>query len=433
MKLDIKLSEIDKRELNQIENLKKLSLQSLKHLKQGDYLGNDFLGWLDLPSSITQQQLTLIENTAKELSKKSKIFVVAGIGGSYLGARMVIEALKHNFDYLLNQNHPVIIYAGNTLNEDYTADLLEVLDKHDYSLCVISKSGTTTETAIAFRVLREHLEKKYGHNEAVSRIVAITDQSKGVLKHLSDEQGYKTFVIPDNVGGRYSVLTPVGLLPIAVAGFDIRSLVEGATQMQENLLKEENFDNNIALQYATIRNYLYNIGKEVELLVNYQPNLVYLSEWFKQLFGESEGKQNKGLFPASVCNTTDLHSMGQYIQQGKRLMFETVLHIEQSNKHVQIPYLPNNDDNLNYLKDFSLNDINHKAEQGTRLAHLEGDVSQITISVERIDAHTIGQLIYFFELSCAISGYILGINPFNQPGVENYKTKMFSLLGKPTK
>ncbi len=433
MKIDIKLSQADKKELNQIEDIKKQSIQSLNHLRQGDYLGNDFLGWLNLPSSITDQQLTLIENTAKELRQISKIFVVAGIGGSYLGARMVIEALKHNFDYLSQQDSPLIVYAGNTLNEDYMADLLEVLDKYDYSLCVISKSGTTTETAVAFRILREHLEKKYGLNEAVKRIVAITDQSKGVLKLLADKQGYQTFVIPDNVGGRYSVLTPVGLLPIAVAGFDIKALVEGATKMQENLLNEENFDNNIALQYATIRNYLYNIGKSVELLVNYQPNLIYLSEWFKQLFGESEGKEHKGLFPASVCNTTDLHSMGQYIQQGSRLMFETVLHIEHNNKHIQIPYLPNDDDKLNYLQHFSLNDINHKAEEGTRLAHLEGDVSQITISVEKIDAHTIGELIYFFELSCAISGYILNINPFNQPGVENYKNKMFSLLGKPNK
>ena len=434
MKLDITFAQTDSEKLMQLNDLKIKAVSSLKTLKDGTGLGNDFLGWVNLPSSITSQELAEIQDVANFLRQKSEVFIVAGIGGSYLGARMVIEALKNNFDAILqDKKNPIILYAGNTLNEKYMADLIDVLDNKDYSLCVISKSGTTTETAVTFRILRAHLEKKYGHSEAIKRIVAITDKAKGVLKTIADKEGYKTFVIPDNVGGRYSVLTPVGLLPIAVAGFDIKKIVEGASYMQNILLKDENPDTNLALKYAITRNYLYNIGKEIEILVNYQPNLVYFSEWFKQLYGESEGKEHSGLFPASVSNTTDLHSMGQYIQEGRRLMFETVLHVDNDSRELKIPKQKYNDDNLDYLLKFSLREINHKAEEGTRLAHLEGEVSQLKISVEIINEKTIGELIYFFELACGISGYILGINPFNQPGVENYKKKMFKLLGKPVK
>ncbi|MBR1770231.1 MAG: glucose-6-phosphate isomerase [Bacteroidales bacterium] len=429
MKIDVKYSKADAPAQNEIKEVQEKSIEALKTLRAGNGAGNDFLGWVNLPAEITEEEIRRIELTAERLKKKSEVFVVAGIGGSYLGARMVIEALKHNFDTLLERKNPTIIYAGNTMNEDYLADLIDVLDKKDYSLAVISKSGTTTETAVTFRILRNHITKKYGKKEAAERIVAITDKEKGVLKSLADKEGYDTFVIPDNVGGRYSVLTPVGLIPIAVAGFDIRQLIAGAKLQREESLFNDSAESD-AIKYVTARNILYNKGKTIELLVNYQPNLVFLSEWWKQLYGESEGKENKGLFPASVSNTTDLHSMGQYIQEGRRLMFETVLHIEQTGRRLPIPEQEIDDDKLNYLKDFSLTQINHKAEEGTRLAHLEGDVSQITLSTEKIDVQTIGRLIYFFELCCGVSGYVLNVNPFDQPGVENYKKKMFSLLGK---
>jgi glucose-6-phosphate isomerase len=431
MKFKVTYSSNDKPSSKDIDLLQQKAIKALEDLKSKQGKGNDFLGWVDLPTSIKDTDLEQIISCAKQIQANSEIFVVAGIGGSYLGARAVIEALKHNFDSLLEtKKTPLILYAGNTLNEDYMADLMDILNKKDYSLCVISKSGTTTETAVTFRILRNHLEKKYGKQEAKKRIVAITDRQRGVLKAIADKEGYTTFVIPDDVGGRYSVLTPVGLLPIAVAGFDIVSLVNGARKMQEELLNNTDYENNIAIQYAITRNHLYNIGKEVELLVNYQPNLVYFSEWFKQLFGESEGKENKGLFPASVSNTTDLHSMGQYIQQGKRLMFETILHVESSLRHLEIPKQEVDDDNLNYLLPYSLTQINHKAEQGTIMAHLDGQVSQLQLSVDKINEQTIGELIYFFCLSCGISGYILGVNPFDQPGVEFYKKNMFALLGK---
>lgn len=428
MKIEITYSEKDKHVLSNLEQMQKQSIQALRTLKQGNGAGNDFLGWVDLPCQIEENEIARIEKIAERVRKNSQVFVVAGIGGSYLGARMVIEALKHNFDTLLPNQNPTIIYAGNTMNEDYLADLMEVLDKKDYSLAVISKSGTTTETAVTFRILRKHLIDKYGEKEAAQRIISITDKAKGVLKNISDKEGYDTFVIPDNVGGRYSVLTPVGLIPIAVAGFDIRKIVEGAKMQREDSLKE--CKENPMIQYVVARNLLYNAGKSIEIMVNYQPNLVFFSEWWKQLYGESEGKDLKGLFPASVSNTTDLHSMGQYIQDGARLMFETVLHVEDSNKKQAIPRLAENDDQLDYLLGFSLTQINEKAEEGTRLAHLEGGVSQIKISVEKINEKTIGQMIYFFEVACGVSGYVLGVNPFNQPGVENYKKKMFSLLGK---
>ncbi len=426
MKLYIEYSNKDIPKSEDIKTLTAQALQAKQTIINRSGNGNDFLGWVDLPEQITTQELNDINSVAKTLRKKSDVFVVAGIGGSYLGARAVIEALKNNFDYALNTT-PLVLYAGNTMCEDYLSDLMQVLDKRDYSLCVISKSGTTTETAVTFRILRNHLEQKYGKQEAKQRIVAITDKEKGILKNIADKEGYKTYVIPDNVGGRFSVLTPVGLLPIAVAGFDITTLINGARQMRNELI---NHDTSIALDYAINRKYFYNIGKQIELLVNYQPNLVYFNEWFKQLFGESEGKDNKGLFPASVSNTTDLHSMGQYIQQGKRLMFETVLHVENSNNHLSIPQQQDDDDKLNYLTNFSLTQINHKAEEGTRMAHLDGDVSQIQLSIDKLDEENLGALIYFFEFSCAISGYMLGINPFDQPGVEFYKKNMFALLGK---
>ncbi|MBQ9313069.1 MAG: glucose-6-phosphate isomerase [Bacteroidales bacterium] len=427
MKITVSYSKNDTPSNEELKQLSEKSLSALQTLIDGNGEGNDFLGWVNLPNEISQQEIAKIESIAERLRKCSEVFVVAGIGGSYLGARMVIEALKHNFDTLTNQNTPTILYAGNTMNEDYLADLMEVLDKKDYSLAVISKSGTTTETAVTFRILREHLTKKYGSQEAAKRIVAITDKEKGVLKQIADKEGCDTFVIPDNVGGRFSVLTPVGLLPIAVAGFDIRKILEGAKLQRKEVLGNKDSD---MLKYVVARNYLYNKGKSVEIMVNYQPNLVYFSEWWKQLYGESEGKDNKGLFPASVSNTTDLHSMGQYIQEGRRLMFETVLHIENSKKSLPIPTLKENDDKLDYLLNHSLTQINEKAEEGTRLAHLEGGVSQIQLSVERVDEINIGQLIYFFEIACGVSGYVLGVNPFNQPGVENYKKKMFKLLGK---
>lgn len=429
MKIEVKYSNKDLPNSTSIEQVKRQSIEALQTLRNGNGLGNDFLGWVNLPAEITEEEISRIEAVAQRVRKNSQIFVVAGIGGSYLGARMVIESLKHNFDTLLPNNNPTIVYAGNTMNEDYLADLMEVLDKKDYSLAVISKSGTTTETAVTFRILRQHLVKKYGKAEASQRIISITDKAKGVLKNISDKEAYDTFVIPDNVGGRYSVLTPVGLIPIAVAGFDIRKLVNGAKIQREESLNDDT-DNNLVLQYVVARNLLYNMGKSVEIMVNYQPNLVFFSEWWKQLYGESEGKDAKGLFPASVSNTTDLHSMGQYIQEGVRLMFETVLHVENANKHLAIPTLEGNDDKLDYLMGFSLTQINEKAEEGTRMAHLEGNVSQIKLSIDRVNEENIGRLIYFFELGCGVSGYVLGVNPFNQPGVENYKKKMFQLLGK---
>lgn len=431
MNINITLSQNDLSSIKEKEKMKEKVEKAYSTLLNKNGLGNDFLGWIDLPTNISEKEILDIENTANMIRKQAEIFVVIGIGGSYLGARAVIESLKNNFVYINKKDSsPIVVYAGNTMSEDYLSDLIEMLDKKDYCLTVISKSGTTTEPAISFRIIREHLEKKYGKQQAKQRIIAITDKEKGVLKELANEQGYKTFVVPDDIGGRYSVLTPVGLLPIAVAGFDIRKLILGAKQIREQLVNENHIDKNIALQYVLARNLLYKRKKSVELLVNYQPNLVYISEWWKQLFGESEGKEGKGLFVASVSNTTDLHSMGQYVQEGSRIMFETVLHVNNSNKSIKIPMLENDNDKLNYLLKYSLTEINHKAEEATRLAHLEGDVSQIMITIDKVDEENIGQLLYFFEFACGVSGYTLGVNPFNQPGVENYKKKMFSLLGK---
>ena len=394
--------------------------------------GNDFLGWVDLPSSISDELLSSIESVAASLRKKADVFVVIGIGGSYLGARAVIEALNHNFAALgTGKNNPLILYAGQNIDEDYMADLLEVLDKKDYALTVISKSGTTTEPAIAFRILKNHLEAKYGKEESRSRIVAITDKARGALKKLADDEGYQTYVVPDDVGGRYSVLTPVGLLPIAVAGFDIRKLVEGERAMEALNKSTADPDKTPAILYAATRNALNKKGMEVEILVNYMPRLFYFTEWWKQLYGESEGKDGKGIFPAGVGFTTDLHSMGQYIQDGRRILFETVLSVEKPDKTIAIPADDNDLDGLNYIAGKRIHEVNRMAELGTMLAHVDGGVPNIGISIPAVDEFTLGELIYFFEMGCALSGYTLGVNPFDQPGVEAYKKNMFALLGKP--
>ena len=396
--------------------------------------GNDFLGWLDLPEETDEVLLNQIQSCANRLERQSEIVVVIGIGGSYLGARAVIEALQHSYKGFcpFSDNHaPYVTYAGNNISEDILCELLEVLDHKDYSLIVISKSGTTTEPAIAFRILTKHCEDKYGKEWAKQRIVAITDKARGALKQMADANGYETFVIPDDVGGRYSVLTPVGLLPIAVAGFDIRQLIAGARSMRHELLSQNSLNDNIAQQYALMRYLLYQSGKKIELMVTYNPKMAFFIEWYKQLFGESEGKEGKGIFPTGATFSTDLHSLGQYIQEGERHLFETVLSIQQSRFQVPIPEDAENLDKLNYLLGKSIQEINLTAEEGTRMAHVDGKVPNLRLIVPKVDENNIGQLIYFFEFSCALGGYLLDINPFDQPGVEAYKKNMFRLLGKP--
>ena len=393
--------------------------------------GNDFLGWLDLPMQHSDDLLLEIQAVAKKVSDNSDVAVVIGIGGSYLGTRAVTEALQHHFNACRPGGAPKLLYAGNSISEDYLHDLLEVLDNVEYSLIVISKSGTTTEPAIAFRVLKEHCENKYGKTTAAQRIFCITDANHGALRQLATNEGYTTFVIPDDVGGRYSVLTPVGLLPIAVAGFDIEKLLKGADEMRKVITAEADPDKNIAMQYAVVRNLLYQDHKTTELMVAYEPRLFYFIEWYKQLFGESEGKENKGIFPAGAIFSTDLHSLGQYIQEGERNLFETVISVRNAHHKVAIPYDSENIDGLNYLQQKSMNDINHTAEEGTRMAHVAGGVPNLRIEIDDISETTLGELIFFFEYSCALSGYMLNINPFNQPGVEAYKKNMFKLLGKP--
>lgn len=392
--------------------------------------GSDFLGWTSLPSEMTKNFLDDIKNQAELLRKKSEVFVVVGIGGSYLGARAVIEALSHQFATLINkEGNTQIVYAGHNMSEEYMVELLELLDAKDYSMAVISKSGTTTEPAVAFRILKNHLENKYGKEEAKSRIVAITDKEKGALKTLANTEGYKTYIVPDNVGGRYSVLTPVGLLPIAVAGIDIEELINGALAV-ENYCKENQNADNVVAQYAVARQALYHDGKTNEILVSYEPRLQYIAEWWKQLYGESEGKDGKGIFPASDIFTTDLHSMGQYIQDGLRNIFETVISVEKPTKEIRIPLADSDLDQLNYIAGKRLSEVNHTAETATILAHVDGGVPNIMIQIPEISAYTIGELIYFFEMGCALSGYMLEVNPFDQPGVEAYKKNMFALLGK---
>ena len=418
----------------QIHEQEPLMAKAYQQLCDKNGKGNDFLGWLDLPEETDEAFLNQIQNCANRLERQSEIVVVIGIGGSYLGARAVIEALQHSYKSFcpFSDNHaPFVTFSGNNISEDNLCELLEVLDHKDYSLIVISKSGTTTEPAIAFRILKKHCEDKYGKEWAKQRIVAITDKARGALKKLADVEGYETFVIPDNVGGRYSVLTPVGLLPIAVAGFDIRQLIAGARAMRQELLAQHKFDDNIAQQYALLRYMLYKNGKKIELMVSYNPKLAFFIEWYKQLFGESEGKEGKGIFPTGATFSTDLHSLGQYIQEGERHLFETVLSIQQSRFQVPIPEDKDNLDGLNYLLGKSIQDINLTAEEGTRMAHVDGQVPNLRLIVPKMDENNLGQLIYFFEFSCALGGYLLDINPFDQPGVEAYKKNMFRLLGKP--
>jgi glucose-6-phosphate isomerase len=391
--------------------------------------GSDFLGWLGLPSAIKQEEIISIEHTAKKLRENSEVIVVIGIGGSYLGARAVIEALSGSFDNIINKS-PKIIFAGQNISEDYHAGLLKILDKTEYSIIVISKSGTTTEPAIAFRLLKKHIEAKYGKEKASKRIIAITDKQKGALKKLAGKEGYKTFDIPDDVGGRFSVLTPVGLLPIACAGYNIHALLDGAKQMQEYLSGESDINKNIAECYASVRSILYRRGKVIEILVSYEPQMQYFIEWWKQLYGESEGKDGKGIFTAGVNFTTDLHSMGQMIQDGMRNIFETVISVENPRSELRVPGDNENLDELNYIAGKRLSEINHKAEEGTRMAHVDGGVPNIRIIMPELNEAYLGQLIYFFEKACALSGYMLGVNPFDQPGVEAYKKNMFTLLGK---
>ena len=401
-------------------------------LVNGTGKGNDYLGWMKLPAEIKPETLERIKADAIKIRARSKVFVVIGIGGSYLGARAVIDCLSHPFLPLFpGRKGPVILYAGENLSEDYHAGLMEILEQYDYSVAVISKSGLTTEPAVAFRIIKSHLEKKYGKKEAAGRIIAVTDAHRGALKKLAEKEGYSTYMIPDDVGGRFSVLTSVGLLPIAVAGFDIDKLIGGANTMMETCLSSADPEKNPAIRYAAIRNALYQSGKPVEILVNYLPSLYYFTEWWKQLFGESEGKENKGIFPAGVGFTTDLHSMGQYIQDGMRLMFETIISVENSGKELRVPFLEDNSDDLNFLAGKRLTEINHMAEMGTLLAHVDGGVPNIRISVTELNEENLGSLIYFFEFACALSGYLLGVNPFNQPGVEAYKKNMFALIGKP--
>lgn len=401
------------------------------HQKTGE--GNEFVGWLDLPQNYDREEFARIKEAAQRIRDTSDALVVIGVGGSYLGARAAIEMLTHPFYNQLpreKRNAPEIYFVGHHISSTYTAQLLELLEGKDLSVNVISKSGTTTEPAIAFRLLRELLEKKYGQDEARKRIYATTDREKGALKRLADEEGYETFVIPDDVGGRYSVLTAVGLLPIAACGIDIDQMMAGAADAQQ-AFGVPDLSENGSYQYAVVRNLLYRGGKRIELMVNYEPSLHYFSEWWKQLFGESEGKDNKGIYPASVDFTTDLHSMGQYIQQGERTLFETVLHVEKPQNDITLEEEKENTDGLNFLAGKTMDFVNKKAFEGTLLAHTDGGVPNLIVEVPEISPYYFGQMVYFFEKACGISGYLLGVNPFNQPGVEEYKRNMFALLGKP--
>ena len=431
-KLSVRLADsVEKTCQKTINEITTEVLAAREHLLKGDADGNDFLGWVNLPEDYDKEEYSRMKADVARLSAKSKVFVVIGIGGSYLGARMVIEALQSEFASLVRSSKPYVVYAGHTLGEDYYSQLLNLLDHEDYSVAVISKSGTTTEPAVAFRIVKAHLEKKYGKAEASQRIVAVTDARKGALHDIAVKEGYPMYVIPDNVGGRFSVLTPVGLLPIAMAGFDTDRLLQGARDMRKVCIESNTLEGNPALKYAAIRNVLYRSGIKVEMLVSNLPNLRYLAEWWKQLYGESEGKEHKGLLPHSLSITTDLHSMGQYVQDGERLMMETMIRVKEPATHVPVPTDEQNLDGINYLVNKSLTEINNCATEGTIEAHLSGGVPVMEIGVERVDEYVLGQLIYFFEFACGVSGYTLGVNPFNQPGVEAYKKNMFRLLGKP--
>lgn len=415
-----------------IASYKKEATECLTALHNGTRSGSDFLGWLNLPAEIDDAHLSDIEQTAAVLRNNCDVVVVIGIGGSYLGAKAVIEALNNSFDWLqTDRKNPVVVYAGQNIGEDYLFELRSLLKGRRFGIVSISKSGTTTEPALAFRMLKTQLEEQVGKAKSKDLIVCITDKSRGALRTLATQEGYKTFVIEDNIGGRFSVLSPVGLLPIAVAGFSIRELVDGARRMMERCGETVPFEENIALQYASVRNELYRSGKKIEILVNFHPKLHYVSEWWKQLYGESEGKDGKGIFPASVDFTTDLHSMGQYIQDGERMLFETVISVDEPNNEVRVPENEANLDGLNFLAGYRVDEVNKMAELGTMLAHVDGGVPNLKIALPKLDEYYLGQLIYFFEKSCGVSGYLLGVNPFDQPGVEAYKKNMFALLDKP--
>ena len=418
---------------NEIESMKPIVAEAKKTLVSKTGAGNDFLGWIDLPVDYDKEEFARIEKAAEKIKGDSDVLLVIGIGGSYLGARAAIEFLRHSFYNNLPKEArktPEIYFVGNSISSTYLTHLIELVGDRDFSINIISKSGTTTEPAIAFRIFKEMAEKKYGKEEAAKRIYATTDKARGALKHLSDEEGYETFVVPDDVGGRFSVLTAVGLLPIAVSGADIRKLMEGAASGRDKALNLE-FEENDALQYAAVRNILLRKGKTTEILANYEPSLHYVSEWWKQLYGESEGKDQKGIFPASVDLTTDLHSMGQFIQDGARIMFETVLNVEEPKCHLTIGEEPVDLDGLNYLAGKTVDFVNKSAMNGTILAHTDGSVPNLMVKIPCQDEFFLGELFYFFEFACGVSGYVLGVNPFNQPGVESYKKNMFALLGKP--
>lgn len=418
---------------HEVEAMKVLAEAAKEVLVSGSGAGNDFLGWVDLPVNYDKEEFARIKAAAKKIQEDSEVLIVIGIGGSYLGARAAIEFLRHGFYNNVSKEirkTPEIYFAGNSISGSYLQGLIDVVGDRDFSVNIISKSGTTTEPAIAFRVFKEMLEKKYGKEGAAKRIYATTDKARGALKKVADEEGYEEFVVPDDVGGRFSVLTAVGLLPIAVSGADIDKLMEGAASGRELALNSP-FEENDALQYAALRNIFLRKGKNVEVLANYEPSLHYINEWWKQLYGESEGKDQKGIFPAAVDLTTDLHSMGQFIQDGARIMFETVLNVENSGAKIVINEEPVDLDGLNYLAGKDMDFVNKSAMNGTILAHTDGDVPNLRVDIPQQDEFSLGQLFYFFEFACGVSGYILGVNPFNQPGVESYKKNMFALLGKP--
>ncbi|GHH97679.1 glucose-6-phosphate isomerase [Neobacillus kokaensis] len=417
-------------ELTYLQDAVKVAHHSL-HEKTG--AGSDFLGWINLPTDYDKEEFSRIQKAAEKIKADSDVLLVIGIGGSYLGARAALEMLNHSFYNALpkeKRKSPQIIFVGNNISSTYIRDVIDLLESKDFSINVISKSGTTTEPAIAFRIFRKLLEEKYGVEEAHKRIFATTDQARGALKTLANEEGYETFVIPDDVGGRYSVLTAVGLLPIAASGADIEKMMEGAAKAQEEFSQSE-LQENQAYQYAAVRNILYNKGKTIEMLINYEPGLQYFSEWWKQLFGESEGKDQKGIYPSSANFSTDLHSLGQYVQEGRRDLFETIVKVENPRYELTIEEMDNDLDGLNYLAGKTVDFVNNKAFEGTMLAHTDGSVPNLIVTIPAMDEYTFGYLVYFFEKACAMSGYLLGVNPFDQPGVEAYKVNMFALLGKP--
>ncbi|MFA9560233.1 glucose-6-phosphate isomerase [Evansella sp. AB-rgal1] len=418
---------------HEVDYMTELVKSAHASIHNGTGAGNDFLGWVDLPVNYDKEEFSRIQKAAEKIKSDSDVLLVVGIGGSYLGARAAIEALQHSFYNVMDKESrkaPQIFFVGNNISSTYVNHLLQVIEGKDVSINVISKSGTTTEPAIAFRIFRDYVEKKYGVEEARKRIYATTDKAKGALKQLATEEGYESFVIPDDVGGRFSVLTAVGLLPIAASGLDIEAMMKGAADARETYANP-NLAENEAYQYAAVRNALYNKGKTIELMVNYEPSLHFVSEWWKQLYGESEGKDQKGIFPAAVDFSTDLHSMGQYVQDGRRDLFETVLHVESVKEEVLIEEAGTDLDGLNYLAGKSMDFVNKKAFEGTLLAHLDGGVPNLIVNIPELNEYHFGYLVYFFEKACALSGYLLGVNPFDQPGVEAYKTNMFALLGKP--